>query len=229
MTVQPRISVVIPAHNEQEFIGKTLISFRRQSLQPYEVIVVCDSCTDHTKRIADFLGAKTIEVEHRNISASRNSGYQVSGGDIIVFQDADSIPASNYLENVASAYQQGVQYGSGKLVPETDHPLNLYRLDMMNFLSRVRGVFYGSSLFVTRKLLDKVGVYDPHIPWAEDIDIANRLRRLGRAKWKLLKNTYVKYSERKFIKNGYAKEIFERTWKMKDYYFYKFQQENNKI
>lgn len=229
MSNKAKISVVIPAHNEQEFIGKTLLSFTRQTHQPHELIVVCDSCTDDTQEIADQLGAKTIEVSHRSISATRNSGYQISTGDIIIFQDADSVPAKNYLENIAWAYEQGVQYGAAKLVPETDNSLNVYRLYAMNLLSRVRGVFYGSSLFVTRKLLDRVGIYDPQIPWAEDIDITNRLRKFGKAKWKLLKNTSVRYSERKFIKNGYVKEMFERAWKMKDYYAYKLKQQNSKI
>ena len=48
-----KFSVIIPAHNEESVISKALESIKQQSFTDYELIVVCDACTDRTKEIAE--------------------------------------------------------------------------------------------------------------------------------------------------------------------------------
>ena len=54
-----RFSVIIPAHNAAGHIRKALDSVRSQTFRDYELIVVCDSCTDDTQEIAEEYGART--------------------------------------------------------------------------------------------------------------------------------------------------------------------------
>lgn len=84
-----KFSVIIPAHNEQEVIAKALSSIRQQTFKDYELIVVCDSCTDNTKVIAESYEAKVIEVNVHSSGAARNAGLDVAQGDWILFCDAD--------------------------------------------------------------------------------------------------------------------------------------------
>ena len=58
---KPFFSVIVPAHNSAGYIGKCLRSIRKQSFQDYELIVVCDSCTDNTERYQ----AMVNEIAHR--------------------------------------------------------------------------------------------------------------------------------------------------------------------
>src|SRR5438034_10391527 len=58
--------------------------------EPYEVIVVDDASNNATPRIAEQMGARTIRVEHRKISAVRNSGAHAASGDVFIFVDADT-------------------------------------------------------------------------------------------------------------------------------------------
>lgn len=84
-----KFSVIIPAHNEQDYISKALSSIREQSFRDYEVIVVCDDCTDKTKEIAQSFEAKVLEINAHSSGAARNTGLDVAQGEWVLFCDAD--------------------------------------------------------------------------------------------------------------------------------------------
>src|SRR5436309_7795912 len=87
------ISFIVPAHNEEAWIGKCLASIRttmEKLAEPYEVIVVDDASTDATPRIAEQMGVRTLRVEHRKISAVRNAGARAACGEVFFFVDADT-------------------------------------------------------------------------------------------------------------------------------------------
>ena len=84
-----KFSIIIPAHNAGETIGKTLESVRSQEFKDYELIVVCDSCTDNTKEIADSYGATTVEVDYKRDGLTRNKGLEMAQGEWVLFMDAD--------------------------------------------------------------------------------------------------------------------------------------------
>ena len=84
-----RFSVIIPAHNSEKFISKALDSIKNQSFQNFELIVVCDRCTDNTKAIAESYGAKTIEVDYGRDGLTRNAGLDVAQGEYVLFLDHD--------------------------------------------------------------------------------------------------------------------------------------------
>ena len=61
---KPFFSVIVPAHNSETYIGRGLVSIRNQTFTDYELIVVCDSCTDNTEEIAKEYGARTFAVDY---------------------------------------------------------------------------------------------------------------------------------------------------------------------
>lgn len=84
-----RFSVIIPAHNSEKFISKALDSIKYQSFKDFELIVVCDRCTDNTKAIAENYGAKTLEVDFGRDGLTRNAGLDIAQGEYILFCDHD--------------------------------------------------------------------------------------------------------------------------------------------
>jgi glycosyltransferase involved in cell wall biosynthesis len=84
-----KFSVIVPAHNEEDKIAKALKSIKTQSFQDFELIVVCDACTDHTKEIAQRYTDKVIEIEGHCSAAARNAGLDKATGDWVLFCDAD--------------------------------------------------------------------------------------------------------------------------------------------
>ena len=92
-----KFSVIIPAHNEQAVISRALSSIEAQSFKDYEVIVVCDACTDNTKEIAELYGAKVIEIDAHSSGAARNVGLDNANGGWILFCDADDWYLHEYV------------------------------------------------------------------------------------------------------------------------------------
>jgi len=85
----PKLSVIVPAHNEEKSIGKCLESIYSQSFKDFECVVIADACTDKTAEIARSYGAKVIEADFHNECLGRNAGIESTTGDWILFIDAD--------------------------------------------------------------------------------------------------------------------------------------------
>lgn len=85
----PFFSVIIPAYNSEGHIHVVLESVINQSFKDYELIVVCDSCTDKTADIAKSYGAKVIKVNNHLDGLTRNAGIDAAIGDWLLFSDDD--------------------------------------------------------------------------------------------------------------------------------------------
>ena len=84
-----RFSIIIPTHNAEKYIRKALDSIQCQTFKDYELIVVCDACTDRTEEIAMEYGAITKEVNYHQDGQTRNAGIDMAKGDYILFMDDD--------------------------------------------------------------------------------------------------------------------------------------------
>lgn len=85
----PKFSIIIPAHNDESRIQKALDSVRSQSYHDYELIVVCDACTDNTAEVARMYTNNVIEIDFHRDGLSRNAGLDIATGEWILFIDSD--------------------------------------------------------------------------------------------------------------------------------------------
>ena len=87
----PFFSVIIPAHNAEGYIKKGLDSIASQSFQDYELIVVCDKCTDHTPEMMKMHERvdKVIETDYGLDGMARNAGIDAAEGKWLLFMDDD--------------------------------------------------------------------------------------------------------------------------------------------
>lgn len=88
----PKFSIIVPAYNAEERIEKVLNSITYQErVKDYELIVVCDNCTDNTANIVreKYSNAKVFEVNFGNDGLSRSKGLDEATGDWIMFLDDD--------------------------------------------------------------------------------------------------------------------------------------------
>lgn len=85
----PFFSIIVPAHNSQEYIIKGLQSITSQSFKDYELIVVCDSCSDGTEDVAKFYGARTENVSFGRDGLTRDRGIELATGRYVLFMDDD--------------------------------------------------------------------------------------------------------------------------------------------
>src|SRR5688572_9780317 len=108
------ISVIIPAWNEERFIGCTLAAVRAaadQLQESSEIIVVDDDSTDRTSEIARRFGARVIHVRKHQISAVRNAGARAARGSRLIFIDADTRPTRAAVNAAIKALDGGAVGG----------------------------------------------------------------------------------------------------------------------
>lgn len=84
-----RFSIIIPAYNAENHIRKALDSIKSQTFTDYELIVVCDSCTDRTVEIAKEYTDKVEIVDYHQDGFTRNRGIDIAQGDWLLFMDDD--------------------------------------------------------------------------------------------------------------------------------------------
>lgn len=84
-----KFSIIIPAHNSAAFIEKALKSVKEQSFIDYELIVVCDACTDNTEEVARKYADTVIVTDFGRDGLARNAGLDVARGEFVLFMDDD--------------------------------------------------------------------------------------------------------------------------------------------
>lgn len=84
-----KFSIIIPAHDSAKYITKALDSISQQTYSDYELIVVCDSCSDQTEAMAKQWEAKTIVTNFNCDGPARNAGLDAATGDWVLFMDDD--------------------------------------------------------------------------------------------------------------------------------------------
>lgn len=84
-----KFSIIIPAYNSAGYIHNALDSIKEQTFTDYELIVICDSCTDNTAQMARDAGAIVEEVSFHNDGLSRSRGLDLATGDWVLFMDDD--------------------------------------------------------------------------------------------------------------------------------------------
>lgn len=84
-----RFSIIVPTHNAENTIRKALNSIRSQTFKDYELIVVCDNCTDNTDAIAEAYTNKVYHVSNGCDGPTRNAGLEKAQGEYVLFMDDD--------------------------------------------------------------------------------------------------------------------------------------------
>ena len=100
------VSVVVPVHNGAATLPACLSALQRQTFPAdrYEVIVVDDGSTDGSADVAHSVGVRVVSQPNAGPAAARNHGARMAHGDIVLFTDADCIPAPDWVERMAAAF-----------------------------------------------------------------------------------------------------------------------------
>ena len=114
-----RISVIVPAFNEERLLGETLHQVSR-AMTPFaqrqwatELIVCDNNSTDRTAEVARAAGARVVFEPVNQIARARNCGAAAATGDWLIFVDADSHPGAELFEDVAAQIESGRRLAGG--------------------------------------------------------------------------------------------------------------------
>jgi len=208
----PKLSVIIPTLNEENYIKSCLQSLRRQKFKDFEVILVDSGSEDGTTRIAKSFGAKVISMEKKGPGAARNLGAKHANGDILIFLDADVIASSNLLLEIKKCFSDPKVVGASCRILSSRKGIKYKFFYKIGYLAMRISFFFrpgipGHSAFYRKDVFLKVGGFNESLEHSEDLDLSYRISKHG--KMKIIKNAFVKVSPRRADKWGFWNFFFK--------------------
>jgi len=183
-----KVSVVIPAYNEEKFIGRCLGSVIGQSVKADEVIVVDNNSTDKTAEIAKRFHVKIVKEKIQGMIHARNLGFDKAKYNIIARCDADVIVPHDWIERIKKNFEKGgidalsgpISYYDSKIVSKSTKASEIY-LGSLRIFSNGKNYLVGPNMSLTRevweKIKDKVSLRDSDVH--EDIDLSLKIHKAG--------------------------------------------------
>lgn len=190
-----KISVVIPAYNEEAYIRNCLESLVKQQVKPDEIIVINNNSTDKTVAIAKEYPVKIVTEKIQGMIPARNRGFNEAKYEIIARTDADTIVPSDWIKEIKKNFKD-------KSLVALSGPAHFYDLPV----AVKQGTFTIEALFSYIRLFKQIMkhdcLYGPNMAlrknsWEqikkticlddkdvhEDIDLAIHLAAVGKIKF----------------------------------------------
>lgn len=173
-----RISIIVPALNEQECIAETLRSLQQLEGEK-EIVVVDGGSRDETRTLAAREGAKVLTAPAGR-GMQMHAGALEAVGDVLWFVHADTVAPPHALDEIRKHLEDASVVG-GNFGLLFDGPTRAARqLTTIYPMLRILGLCYGDSgIFVRREIYDRIGGFRA-LALFEDLDLLRRLRKAGR-------------------------------------------------
>lgn len=183
-----KISIVVPAYNEERMIEACVRSLTNQTRMPDEIVVVDNNSKDRTAELAARHGARVIPESRQGISFARTAGFNHAQGDIVLRCDADTIALPTWVADMERAFDK--HRADAVTGPCFFHDMRMGGLvgrihrPAFFWASRVfqgHHALFGSNMGLTKdawnKVKDDVCLDDKTMH--EDVDLACHLHKAG--------------------------------------------------
>lgn len=213
-----KISIIIPTYNEEKHIVEILHCLKKQTLQPYEIIIADDS-TDDTRKITtaqlDGWPGKVhiIDGGKKSVGKARTMGGEKATGDILLFLDCDTVFPPDFLAKaVAEFMRKQCVVAITSFNYDSKHPFDLLIGGFMNLatqlVQRIYACTHGFAIMCTKKVFDQIKGFDDNLKMGEDFDFGFRANQHG--KFRVLTSTKIRISPRRLHEEG----RFNLCWKL---------------
>jgi len=187
---KPRFSIIMPAYNDEEYIGQAVESVLNQTYQSFELIVIDDGSTDNTpaaiSRFREHPRVKIICQKNGGTAAARNTGLRLASGEYIGFLDSDDFYTPDRLATIDNylAENQDVQCVA------TDHTIwdgerfsgpvakNEAKKLVKHGLHLLAPIHF-CALIIRADVLKDLGFFDTGFYFIEDVEMWYRLHAHG--------------------------------------------------
>ena len=217
--MRPRISLIIPAFNEERELPGLLksVAVARQRFcddpEAVEVIVANNASTDRTAELALAQGCTIVHVSHRCIASARNGGAQVACAPVLAFVDADSRLHPQTFNAVEKTLSPKVVVGATGVRMSRSSLGIAFTMLIVAAVTRIGRTGPG-VVFCRRSDWEAVGGFDESYRYAEDVRFQLDLKRLGRTRgqhFAWAKGVRTVTSARKFDRYG-DWHVFGLVW-----------------
>jgi glycosyltransferase involved in cell wall biosynthesis len=212
-----KISVIIPAHNEEKYLSKTLEAILAQDYPDFEVIVVDNASTDKTLDIAKtFSRVKVLFEGNKGTMWACERGRKEAAGEIIVRMDADCLPGKDWLskgaalfcdKRVVGASGPYYYYDASKFLrwfTLVGQQTIYYPSNVLMQALKIGGISVGGNTFMRASAMQSIGGFDTDLVfYGDDTDIPKRLTAVGEFVYS--PHLVMPTSNRRFEAYGYFK------------------------
>ncbi len=219
----PKVSVLVPAFNEEKYIERALSALMLQDYPNFEIIVADNASTDNTSLLVkQFIETRTIRsipvlLVHENrqgTNFARECARQAATGSVIAQMDADCIPRADWIrkgvtylcKNKRAAVTGPYDYFDGSMLMRNFSLLSqkiVYPVtSALAQLSGRAAILIGGNAFIRADILEIAGGYNTSLTfYGDDIDMGKRLSRFGKV---VYVNSLVQLSSsRRYKANGF--------------------------
>jgi glycosyltransferase involved in cell wall biosynthesis len=217
----PKVSVIVPAYNEESHLAKTLESLRGQRYRNYELIVVDNNSTDGTNAIARRFADRVLLETRKGYVNAVMRGAAESDGELLTFCDADTLYPADWLQRAVRAmvrnpaapalYGSCTTHDAGPVM----NRINGFVYTQLLRASRLLGLenTSGFNFVIRRTAFEAVGGYDTRFAWmSPDVLLGRRLERMGPILFRT--SVTVQASFRRFQRGGVIRTLwmYLKTW-----------------
>ncbi len=190
----PKMSIIIPAYNEEVTVASSIKSMLSLNYPDYEVIVVDDGSSDNTFNEASKYsdkGVKVIRQENTGKPGAINTGIKNASGEVVITVDADSKLHPDALTWIARRFSRNPRLGAVAGNVKIDKPTGLLKTlqsleytTSINLIRKSQSVLHcvmivpGAIAALKIKVLHEVGHF-PSDTFAEDFDITMKVLKAG--------------------------------------------------
>jgi len=181
-----KITVIIPTHNREKLLAKTLESVLNQTVKADEIIIIDDGSTDDTKALIlqyDNDTIKYIYQKNNGVSSARNHGIHLASNEWLCFLDSDDIWELNKLEkqiqfhneneHILFSHTDELWMFNQKIINQKKHQL---KPSGFCFEENIPNTLIGAStVMIHKKVLKDVGYFDEQLIACEDYDLWLRI------------------------------------------------------
>jgi glycosyltransferase involved in cell wall biosynthesis len=212
-------SIIIPAHNEEEYIMSALVDLYKQNFPKnlYEVVIVDNASIDLTVcKIWDFaishplMNLRLVHENRLGVSRAKNSGARYSKFETLIFLDADNNVEYDFLSKVYFlTTQRRASVATLKTMPNKYSFKEFIFFFILEIIKVIQLKPFG-KVFVTRTVFNQVGGFNSEITLGENVDFLSRAKKFA-IKNKLffthISISTIKCSLRRFEKKGFLQVI----------------------
>jgi glycosyltransferase involved in cell wall biosynthesis len=181
--IKPKVSVVIPCYNSENWIKETLISVFNQTYNNIEIIIIDDGSKDNTRKVLNKYilddKIKYFNQENKGPASARNLGIEKSTGKYIAFLDSDDIWINNKIETQVSFLENNSCYQlvltdlliideKGDLLFEKKNKLPIERHKIIKNIFLGKITMYTPTILVRKKSIEKIGGFNEDLIHLED-------------------------------------------------------------
>lgn len=221
MKKTPKISVLMPTYNAEEYIATAIESILNQTFSDFEFIIINDGSTDNTADIVKTYAKADKRIKfvdnkkNQGLVAVLNQGLDMANGEYIARMDSDDISLpqrfARQVEYMDANPDVGVLGTAGQNFG-ADNSTNISP-EIVDVIELIRGVgFYHPSVMMRKSVLDEYNLrYDPNYPLAEDHELWSRM--LNVTKMRNIPDVLLKYRVHEnsvSVANAHRQEIVKQ-------------------